>query len=493
MPLIERCARGRPTPMLRMRSTERPAVGTPLFSGEEPHGIQRALLSAARGAGDRPTARGRTAVKGRARLRWAFLALVALAAALAIPVANASQIISTSTVTDLTLGVNDKGEAMVSYVSNGRTVHVLAWGAVNAIAPVATGRQVALSLLYDGGYEKYYVQNPAAQTDMAALRGLQSRMTHWTAAKNNPKRYALAPRSQRPTRSSTRCATRRTTTGRRSPARPTPGRRSRGRSPPARRRTAATGRYRSGSGSSPTTASPRRRRRLRWKSTSRTGPVRSPCSPCRRTGPTRSSTTSSARSPTTGAGVYGFSSTPGGEPLDSFGRNLYVDTFDSAYGPGWQRENSFLTHSSSGSFCYGFYPHGSHPSGQGTEYRATIMGPGLMPDMMWQGTAPGPYDPTAETAANQAIAALRRPSLRPGLSLPAPAPRSTRSSRAAARRGERSSTQVARPEPQRSRGIRARSKRRERDLNPRRTFQHVRDFQSRSLGNRSATSPVCSK
>ena len=32
--------------------------------------------------------------------------------------------------------------------------------------------------------------------------------------------------------------------------------------------------------------------------------------------------------------------------------------------------------------------------------------------------------------------------------------------------------------------------RRGRDLNPRRTFQHVRDFQSRSLGH-SDTSPCC--
>ena len=107
--------------------------------------------------------------------------------------------------------------------------------------------------------------------------------------------------------------------------------------------------------------------------------------------------------------MFRFSSTPSGEPLDSFGRNLYVDTLDSAYGPGWHRENSFLTHASGGSFCYGFYPHGAYPSGQGTQYRATILGPGLMPDVMWQGNAPGPYNPTAEVTANQAITALGDP------------------------------------------------------------------------------------
>src|SRR5438045_2774908 len=40
-----------------------------------------------------------------------------------------------------------------------------------------------------------------------------------------------------------------------------------------------------------------------------------------------------------GTGVYGFSSTSAGNPLDSFGRNIYLDTFDSAYGGGWKRDN----------------------------------------------------------------------------------------------------------------------------------------------------------
>ena len=47
------------------------------------------------------------------------------------------------------------------------------------------------------------------------------------------------------------------------------------------------------------------------------------------------------------------------QPLDTFGRNLYVDTLDSAYGPGWKRENSFLTHKGTGVFCYSVNPHGA--------------------------------------------------------------------------------------------------------------------------------------
>jgi hypothetical protein len=82
-----------------------------------------------------------------------------------------------------------------------------------------------------------------------------------------------------------------------------------------------------------------------------------------------------------GAPVHGFRSTAGGNPLDTFGRNLYVDTFNSAYGPGWKRENSFLMHKGTGTFCYGFYPHGNHPIGKGERYRATIIGPGVTPDV----------------------------------------------------------------------------------------------------------------
>lgn len=93
-------------------------------------------------------------------------------------------------------------------------------------------------------------------------------------------------------------------------------------------------------------------------------------------------------------------------PLDTFGRNLYVDTLDSVYGKGWKRENSFLTHRPTGVFCYSVNPHGSHPAGNGTRYRATIVGPGVTPDLYWEGASPGPYDKAADAVANQAIAAL---------------------------------------------------------------------------------------
>ena len=105
-------------------------------------------------------------------------------------------------------------------------------------------------------------------------------------------------------------------------------------------------------------------------------------------------------------GVFGYRSTRFGVPLDSHGRNIYVDTFGSAYGPGWERENSFLTHRPTGGFCYGFYPHGKFGVGAGKKYRATVIGPGVTPDVMWEGPAPAALDPTAEAQANEAQRAV---------------------------------------------------------------------------------------
>jgi len=98
--------------------------------------------------------------------------------------------------------------------------------------------------------------------------------------------------------------------------------------------------------------------------------------------------------------VFGFRVTPTGVPLDTYGRNLYLDTFNSAYGRGWKRENSFLTQNPRGNFCYGFFPHGNRPAGHGEKYRATIIGPGVAPDVYWESEAPGPYDAERDRIAN---------------------------------------------------------------------------------------------
>jgi hypothetical protein len=108
-----------------------------------------------------------------------------------------------------------------------------------------------------------------------------------------------------------------------------------------------------------------------------------------------------------GKPVHGFKSTSTGVPLDPYGRNVYLDTFNSAYGPGWKRENSFLAHRPNGNFCYGFYPHKSYydrttrPAGKGQRYRATAIGPGVAPDVFWTGDALGRFDPDLERRLNE--------------------------------------------------------------------------------------------
>jgi hypothetical protein len=100
-----------------------------------------------------------------------------------------------------------------------------------------------------------------------------------------------------------------------------------------------------------------------------------------------------------GRGVYGFNATGSGNPLDRYGRNIYVDTYDSRYGKGWHRENSFLTHhrgQTLGDFCYGFFPHSGHPTGQGTKYRASVEGPGVTPVVMWSADDIGAYNATVQ-------------------------------------------------------------------------------------------------
>ena len=95
-----------------------------------------------------------------------------------------------------------------------------------------------------------------------------------------------------------------------------------------------------------------------------------------------------------GRPVHGFGATRQGSPLDHYGRNIYLDTLNSAYGDDWRRENSFLTRRPTGRFCYGFYPHSEHPSGMGQAYRATVIGPGVAPDVSWTGAPAAPGDRT---------------------------------------------------------------------------------------------------
>jgi len=269
--------------------------------------------------------------------------------------ASASQLIIRNA-SAISLSVNAKGEAMVTYRVAGKVQHVLAWGAVNAIAPTRARAQVKFKLDYSGGYGKY------------------KKTKCWNAFGGSCKPYTGPPLAWKVT------------------ACTAPD----GSFWALQKWQRMLGNY--GIASSPA-QSVWELRLSHW-----TGDL-----------PVLTIATDWAwhqwdhlygTYTYNGEPVFGYKATPAGLPLDTFGRNIYVDTFDSKYGKGWKRENSFLTHTNSGVFCYSFNPHGSHPAGTGTQYRATVEGPGVAPDVMWQGAAPGPYDKAADATANDAITAL---------------------------------------------------------------------------------------
>jgi len=271
-----------------------------------------------------------------------FFAAALIAAFTAAP-AQSSQLVDRNA-SNVRLAVNAKGEALLTYEAESATRHVLAWGAVNAIAPTGGRQQVEFSLDYSGGHGKWktfggdcgnYDGPPLAWLVVAckAPDGSYWALQAWQRSLPD---YGVAATAEQ---------------------------------------------------------SVWELRLSHW-----TGPlavltIKEDWS-YRRFDHLYGSLTYG------GGGVYGFRSTRSGSPLDTFGRNVYVDTFGSAYGAGWKRENSFLTHRPNGSFCYGFYPHGGHPVGKGAKYRATVIGPGVTPDVMWQGSSPGSYNRAADVAAN---------------------------------------------------------------------------------------------
>jgi hypothetical protein len=91
-----------------------------------------------------------------------------------------------------------------------------------------------------------------------------------------------------------------------------------------------------------------------------------------------------------GQPIYGFGSNAKGVPKDKYGRNLYIDTLNSAYGAGWKRESGILTHRVTGTFCHSFVPQRPfvgypsrelRPAANGERYRVTAGGPGVTPIM----------------------------------------------------------------------------------------------------------------
>lgn len=102
-----------------------------------------------------------------------------------------------------------------------------------------------------------------------------------------------------------------------------------------------------------------------------------------------------------GRPVYGFR-TPSSRRRDAHARFFYVDTYNSIFGKGWQHDAGKVAHSRNGAFCYSFVPQWTpagyptrelRPPGNGERHRVTVMGPGVTPVIQWEGPALGPYDP----------------------------------------------------------------------------------------------------
>src|SRR5438067_12847287 len=117
-----------------------------------------------------------------------------------------------------------------------------------------------------------------------------------------------------------------------------------------------------------------------------------------------------------GAPVHGFHTVKGtGAPQDRYGRSLYIDTLDSAYGLGWKRETSIVFRNPTGVFCYSFWPthdvslpgRPARPAGNGAAYKIEVQGPGVTPNLALVVPDPGRWNPgdAAKVACEQRMKA----------------------------------------------------------------------------------------
>ena len=308
----------------------------------------------------RPRHQLEAAVDDRVGMSATLAALVArilliglLACAVFVSPAAATEFLGDRDVSFLSLKVNARGEALVSYRNaSGVRRDVLIWGAVNAHAPDPGRPQVKFRFDYTRRHAN------------ARLR---------------VRPLVPEPVPARTTAPGSSCS-----------------------SPAARRPTAPTGRCNAGSGS------------RRCAASTRSSPSRRPSSSTSRTGRARCPVLEVSPNWTYGASlqglfgrltyrdeaVYGFR-TPSATRRDPYARFVYIDTFNSVYGPGWKRDTAIVTHQRNGAFCYSFVaqvPPPGYPSreprgpGNGERHRVTVMGPGVTPIVQWEGEGLHRYD-----------------------------------------------------------------------------------------------------
>jgi len=315
--------------------------------------------------GARPDSAGR-----RSLLCAAATLVVAFVVGAALPdVAHASQLVARNTSSER-LSVSGEGKALLTYHAQGRVQRVLAWGAVNARMPTRAQSQSQFRIDYSGGWGTY--RRPVWKTLRNACGPYKGPQIPWlVAACTAPDGSHWAVQRWRRLQANFGIP----------PWKPGHGaselRLSHWRGPLAQLEVGLDWSYDG-----------------RWHHLF-------------------------GRLTYRGVPVHGFSTTPTGEPLDRYGRVLYLDTLDSAYGPGWRRENGFVSRNPDGTFCYGFVPHETHtgesrPAGHGRRYRLMVSGPGVTPDIMWEGSGLHDFDPENATdrAHEDAMNALQRKLIR---------------------------------------------------------------------------------
>jgi hypothetical protein len=291
-----------------------------------------------------------------------LLVAASVAGAFVPQAARASQPLGDLNVTNLSLAVNTKGEALLTYTrENGKLRHVLVWGAVNARTPDPDVPQVKFRSDYAGGWGKYRngsywktfknacrpYEGPALALSVAACTAPDG--SHW-AVQSWQRLLPLRGFA---------------------PFRPQQG---------------AFGFNLS-----------------HW------------------TGPLAVLTVSQnwtydgtwtglfGQMTYGGAPVYGFKTPSSNRRGDGYARYAYIDTHDSVYGPGWRHDAGKVLHVRNGAFCYSFVPQ-TPPAGYpdreprgpapGDLERVTVMGPGVTPDVQWEGSGLGRYDPVQDEIYN---------------------------------------------------------------------------------------------
>ena len=298
----------------------------------------------------------------RAPAASAAAAVLAVAVLVGAQAAGASQPLGDQNVTNLSLAVNAEGVALLTYTrQDGRVRHVLAWGAINAQPPDPAVPQVSFRFDYSGGL-RTYGRRVAASFANACGPYTGPPLVDLVAACTAPDGSYWAVQSWQ----------------RLLPMRGIA---------PWRPQQAAFGFNLS-----------------HWS-----GPI------------AQLDVSQNWTYDGTWTGLFGHM-TYAGEPVfgfrtpsstrrgDGYARYVYIDTHDSAYGPGWAHDAAKVLHLRNGAFCYSFVPEvpppgypdrTQRPPGNGDLERVTVLGPGVTPDVQWVGPGLGKYDAGQDATYNE--------------------------------------------------------------------------------------------